>query len=435
MLVQPPLEDFYATPMRLYPLGLLYVAKILEDANFVVDVLDCLAHLKKRRLPIPGNFSYLEPFTQNPYFFKGYYRFGISEEMILTKIREFSPDLIGISSQFTAYYQSVHNLASLIKKNFNIPIFIGGNHATAFPQEIKRRTPEIDSVLAGPAEDCLPEFLASLGNISRKEKIDWRLIQPSHHMLEGKDYEIGKKNYISLIASRGCPYRCEFCSAHQMFGRKIQYREIDEVLKEMRWNYIHKDTRIFNFEDDNLSFDRRWFLQFLQEVSADLMLKGIELTAMNGLCPPTLDEEVLEKMWRAGFRRLNLSFVTQSEELRQKYQRPQPSESFKTILRVAKNLCFLVTVYVIIGLPGQTYGEIKASIDYLLDLGVFVGPSVFYLPPGSMLYERLKIGPEIKDNWNFYRSSAFAIKTDELSRSQLIELFLYARQKNLERKN
>lgn len=435
MLVQPPIEDFYATPIRLYPLGLLYVAKILEKASFVVNILDCQVPLKKRSLPIPSNFSYLEPFTQNSYFFKGYYRFGIPDEEILAKIRKFSPDLIGISSQFTAYYQSLQELGRLLKKTFNKLIFIGGNHATAFPQEIKKRTPEIDSVLTGPAEDCLPEFLTSLGYISRKGKIDWRTIQPSHHLLKGEDYKIGKKNYISLIASRGCPYCCEFCSVHRMFGKAIQYREIGDVIKEMRWNYTQRNTRIFNFEDENLSFDRKWFLMFLEEVASGPVLRDIELTAMNGLCAPTLDEEVLEKMGRAGFRQLNLSFVTQNEELRQRYQRPRQPENFEYLLRKAKNLGFFVTVYIIVGLPGQTYEEVKASIDYLLDLGVLVGPSVFYLPPGSKLYERLRISAEIKEDWNFYRSSAFAIETEELSRSQLVELFLYARQKNLERKN
>ena len=434
LLIQPPFEDFFSTPIRFYPLGLLYVAEIFERAGFEVGILDCLLPLRKRRMPIPKSFSYIAPFLGNPYFFKGYYRFGMADDEIVSRIRAFSPDLIGISSQFTAYFQSVEELSSLIKRNFAIPLFVGGNHATAFPSEIKRRAPAIDFVLTGPAEDCLPEFFQSLGYVSSKEELDWREILPAHHLLQANDYKIGRENYISLISSRGCPFRCEFCSVHQMFGREINYRPVDSVLEEMRWNYDKKGVRIFNFEDDNLSFDRSWFSQFLDAVSSDPLLKDIELTAMNGLCSVTLDEEILSMMRRAGFRQLNLSLVTQSPELQEKLKRPRQMRNFEQLIRTAQKLGFFVTVYVIIGLPSQTYEEVKKSIDYLLGLGVLVGPSIFYMASGSPLYDRLKISAEVKSDWNLYRSSAFAVETDEIKRDQLLELFIYVRKKNLENK-
>jgi anaerobic magnesium-protoporphyrin IX monomethyl ester cyclase len=431
LLIQPRLEDFYTTPIRLYPLGLLYAAKVFEDLGWEVDILDCLSPLKKKRIPIPKNFEYLIPFMKNPYFFKNYYRFGISDEKIVSKIKASSPDLIGISSQFTAYYQSVEELARLIKKNFRLPVFIGGNHATAFLQEIKLRTPEIDHVLAGPAEDSIPKFLRELGFNFAEEPVDWKRMMPGHHLLPGDVYRIGKKNCVSMIASRGCPYSCEFCSVRLMFGREINYRPAEQVIQEMRWNYGQKNARIFNFEDDNLSFDRQWFLQFLKEVSRDSVLKDIELTAMNGVCYPTLDDEILTEMRRAGFKQLNLSFVTQSLKLKRKYHRPHALRGFESLIRTAQKLGFFITVYVIIGLPGQSFEEIKTTVDYLLELGVLVGPSVFYFPPGSRLYERLELAPKIKNNWNLYRSSAFALETEHLSRAQLIDLFTYTRMKNL----
>lgn len=434
LLIQPPIEDFYTTPIRLYPLGLIYAAKVFEDSGWKVDILDCLSPLKKKRMPIPKSFDYLIPFMKNPYFFKNYYRFGIADEEIVSRIRASSPDLIGVSSQFTAYYQCVEELARLVKKNFRLPIFIGGNHGTAFLEEIKLRTPDIDHVLAGPAEDCLPKFISEIGFNPFKEPVDWKRMMPSHHLLSGNAYRIGKKNYVSMVASRGCPYSCEFCSVHLMFGRKINYRSTEEVIEEMRWNYIHKNVRIFNFEDDNLSFDKQWFLQFLKEVSRDSILKEIELTAMNGICYPTLDDEILIAMRRSGFKQLNLSFVTQSAELKKKYHRPHALYDFESLIHTAQKLGFFITVYVIIGLPDQTFEEIKTSVDYLLELGVLVGPSVFYLPPRSKLYERLELSPEIKNNWNLYRSSAFALETEHLNRAQLIDLFSYARMKNLEKR-
>jgi radical SAM superfamily enzyme YgiQ (UPF0313 family) len=155
---------------------------------------------------------------------------------------------------------------------------------------------------------------------------------------------------------------------------------------------------------------------------------------MNGLCSPTLDKEVLAAMAAAGFKQVNLSYVTHDESLREGYRRPRARGKFEDVVRAAQALGLFVTAYVIIGLPGQTCAEIKKSIDYLLGLGVLVGPSVFYLPPGSELFDKVRVAPEVKDNWDFYRSSAFAVETESLARPELIDLFLYARRRNLEKK-
>jgi len=434
LLIQPPFEDFYATPIRLYPLGILYAASVLEGAGCEVAVLDCLWPLAKHQRPVPDEMGYLRPYLDHPLFFKGYYRFGLSEKDIIQRIKDFRPDFIGISSQFTAYFQSVAELARVIKREYELPIFVGGHHATAFPAEIRQKSAEIDFILQGPAEQSLPGFLAQQGIATGPAAPDWSEVQPSRELLAGGHYRIGRKNYMSLIASRGCPFRCDFCSVGRMFGRKITYRSLENVLADMRLGYLRDDVRIFNFEDDNLSFDRAWFSEFLGAVAADPILRGAELTAMNGLCSQTLDEKVLAPMWEAGFRNLNLSLVTLDPEVKAGYHRLAENKDFEALIRAAKKLGFFVTVYVIIGLPGQSAEEIRESMDYLWRLGVLVGPSVFYIPPASPLFVRLEIDPSVRNAWGLYRSSAFAVETAALSRRQLIDLFLYARQKNLELK-
>ena len=436
LLIQPPIEDFFTTPIRLYPLGLLYAAATLHKLGCDVRILDCLTPPKKRQLPIPKDFDYLEHFFKNdPLLFKGYYRFGLSDEMIVERIKNAQPDLIGISSQFTAYFSNTKKLAELIKNNMDVPIFIGGNHATAFGEQIKQRTTAIDDVLIGPAEQALPKYLSRI-DPSRftSESIDWKSIRPMHSLLHGDHYRMGKKNYISLSASRGCPHTCEFCSVHNMFGRRMDYRDIDDIINEMHQIYIDKDVRIFNFEDDNISANKNWFTLFLERLISDPVLKNIEVTALNGLCYTSLDESLLKLMSRAGFRKLHLSYVTHDHELRQQLKRPFDKNNLETLAAAAHKLNIFVTIYVIIGLPGQSFDQVKKSIDYLLSLNVLVGPSVFYMPPASALYEHLDIHEDIRNNWNLHRSSAFAVETDKLNRKQLVQLFSYTRRQNLLRK-
>lgn len=442
LLIQPPLQDFYTTPIRLYPLGLLSAASVLKTLGFQVEVLDCLNPLRRKALPLPEKFSYLKPYLEHPYFFKRFQHFGLKVEQVVAGVGELGPDFIAINSSFAAYFSTVAGLVRALKRRYGIPVMVGGNQATCCREEIKARVPEIDYVLVGPAESCLPSFLKNEGLVPRESELtedqplDWKKLRPAHELLDPGLYRIGKKNYLSLQASRGCPQNCSFCNVHLVFGRGTDYRPVSSVLEEMRWNYRYRGVRLFNFEDDNLAFDRDWLVEFLEAVAADPRLEGSELTFMNGLGYENLDENLLELMKRAGVRKLDLSWVSGNPAVRQRHHRPQKKDEaeFFDLVRAARRLGFFVTVYLILGLPGQTREEIVATTEKLLGAGVLVGPSVFYLTPGSELQQSLKLPPEIAGDWDLYRSTAFAVETKELKRSDLVELFLYIRRRNLERK-
>lgn len=454
LLIQPPLEDFYTTAIRLYPLGLLYVAAVCEQAGWEVKILDCLTPLRKKEVQLPRKFSYLRPYLSHRLFFRRYYRFGLSLEKIIREVKEFSPDLIGLGCSFTAYFRSAAEVAEEIRKQWDRTIIAGGNHASCFPAEIVSRTSAIEAVLAGEAEKTLPGWLREKFDdgegrfyspkIARGEKeldsaeatIDWREIVPAHHLLDPNLYRIGQKNYASLQASRGCPFSCSFCNIHVVFGSAHNYRPVSSLLKEMLYLAENHRVRIFNFEDDNLAFNREWFEEFLRAVKTEKRLRGAELLAMNGLSYDTLNEELLALMKEAGFRRLDLSFVSGNPQTRKRLRRPElrGSDDFWQVVKIAKKLGFFVTVYLILGLPGQTEEEVKDTAARLWENNVLIGPSVFYLAPRSEIYETWSIPEEVKNDWDMYRSTAFALETPELSRQKLIGLFLYLREGNLRRK-
>lgn len=435
LLVQPPFEDFYATPIRLYPLGLLYAAQTLRVLGCEVHVLDGLSPLRKRELPVPPRFSYLRPWIGLPEFFRGYYRYGLPDEEILGHVRALAPDAVGISSLFTAYFSSAARLAGLIKRELGLPVFVGGHHPTVFAREILRRFPEIDAALVGPAEACLPGFLERLRPGESFPTPDWRELVPAHDLIDAGRYRIGRHRAMSLSAGRGCPHNCLFCGVDKMFGHTLVYRTPESVLAEMRRAALERRVGVLNFEDDNLSNNRAWFLSLLAAVRDEACLKGVELTAMNGLCASDLDEETLIAMRGAGFERLNLSLVTQDRTLRDSLDRPRGRHEFKELVESAGSLGFKITAYIILGLPGQTAREIEDSVDELLGLGVLVGPSVYYPAPGSMLYDRPDVRDEIKSDWDMHRSSAFSVETEHLSRADLVNAFLMIRRKNLQRRS
>ncbi len=435
LLLQPAIEDFYTTPIRFYPLGLLYTAAAMREAGHEVRLVDALTPLHKRTLALPRALAHLRPYLgRSPHFFNRFYRFGREDESLLQEVRNWQPDAVGLSSQFTAYYKNVHEIAGRIKAERDLLLFIGGHHATVFGAECRRRTPAIDAVCTGPAETGLQEIHDRAGAPLVKGAVDWRSLRPAHDLLPADLYRIGRSRYASLLCSRGCPNGCDFCSVDRMFGRSLSYRPVEEVMSEMRFLHERRGVRIFNFEDDNLTGRMAWFREFLQGVTREPLFADIELTAMNGICYPGLDEETLGLMRRAGFKRLNLSLVTQDPGLRRRYHRPHGEGELEEVIARAQRLGLFVTIYLIIGLPGQSYAEIRGTIDHLLDLGVLVGPSIFYLPPASPLYDRLELPAQLLAEWELYRSSAFAVESAELPRAALIELFSYVRAENLRRR-
>jgi len=136
-------------------------------------------------------------------------------------------------------------------------------------------------------------------------------------------------------------------------------------------------------------------------------------------------------MRNAGFKRLNLSLVTQAPELRDSLHRPHQSVEFRALVKEAQSLGLQVTAYFILGLPGQTAEEVRETVDRLLEINVLVGPSVYYLAPGSRLFDESITPAAVKNDWSLFRSAAFAVETERLTRAQLVDLFIDIRRRNL----
>ncbi|MBU0970146.1 MAG: cobalamin-dependent protein, partial [Proteobacteria bacterium] len=161
ILVQPPIEEFYLTRKRTIPYGLASICASLEARGYPTRILDGLATDKSKILALPNEFSHLASFYGHEdlslfSLFHQFKHFGYSYEHIGTQVRNEQPFLVGISSLFTAYCEQALTTARVIKK-FYPPAYIvmGGHHPTHFPEE-SLACKEIDFVLRGEGEVCLP---------------------------------------------------------------------------------------------------------------------------------------------------------------------------------------------------------------------------------------------------------------------------------------
>ena len=435
ILIQPPIEDFYYTPVRRQPLGLLYLAGIAKSKNWETLLIN--AHSpKKSVLALPDSFSYLTPYIENHTFpFKNYYHWGASWQEIEKQIRENKGELFAISSLFTPYYQESETVIRLIQKYHpEALIAAGGSHATLFP-DYYLDTLKVNFVIAGEGEkafSCLldfiqtgkKEFLFYAPNLFFKEKRGYGELFPEENLdllpfpqrdlLKERDLFFYRKKGVSLIAGRGCPNQCSFCSSRKVFGNQYRVRSIDNIMKEIDECVVKYQAHFFNFEDDNLFHNHSFAIDFLKILIKYQKEKNMtfDFTAMNGISAETLDEEILTLMKKAGFQELNLALVTASLKTQNQLKRPFDSSHFQIIVQQAQKIGFNLRTYFILGLPNQTKEEIQLTDSFLKKLNLKAIPSVYY--------DIFENNPE---KWKIQRSSGFANETKYLSRKDLIVFF------------
>jgi radical SAM superfamily enzyme YgiQ (UPF0313 family) len=485
LLLQPWVEDFYATDCRIQPIGLAYLAGSLKQRfpDLDVQIYDTLAGGEKRSIAWPKEFRYLKPYYGHPdsspfSLFHQYYRFGQNEDKIFEQLQKYNPVMIGISALFTPYYRQSLALAEICKKVFgDIPIVMGGNHATLHPETLllarSKKDPEqvlCDYVIRGEAESsfCLlyeqlkiksdtaslkklvPNLICQedLPNIEPKttyaERLDvWKqnlavpiapdrnaLAHPLYSGLDPDLYTYNNERMSFLVTSRSCPHRCSFCSIHAVFGTHYTMRDPLDILNEIQ-ERVQQGVRHFDIEDDNFTFSRKNTIHFLNALIG--LNLDIRLSAMNGVSYISLDQEILDLMWQAGFRTLNLALVSSDKMVLEFSSRPHTLDKFFQITQQALAIGYTLTIYGILGMPGQSLQEMVDTLLTLADTQCLMGASPFYFTPGSPIHHRQKNNTKLHlashsaDPYFSARLTAMDVESDLFDREDIYTLFRLTR--------
>jgi anaerobic magnesium-protoporphyrin IX monomethyl ester cyclase len=455
LLIQPPIQDFYKTSIRTQPIGLAYLAASLGAHGHEVEILDCQTE-KKKSIPIPSELSYLRdcyPFNDHSPFklYTGYYHFGMGWKEIEQKIKDSNADVFGISSSFTPYHGEALEIARIIKEwDRRKIVVLGGAHVSCDPEGVLQ-SPAVDYALMGEGEKRFPLLLEQIekqgrGSIKDIDGIGYRkdgeiqinplqsfiqdldsLPPPARELLNPDRYRMRKKRSAMIITSRGCPHGCAYCSTHLVMGTSFRTRTPEAILKEMVECRKGYGIQTFDIEDDNFTFDQERAKKLMSLIIKNFGEGRLELSAMNGVSFASLDEELLKLMKRAGFRTINLSFVSTSPLTKEKMGRPKPTTEFDNILKKAEQIGLQVIAYAIFGMPGQTIEEMLDTLIYLMGMKVLIGPSIYYPTPGTPLFERCKKEGILPSHLSQWRSSAFPLETKEFNRLDLLTLFRLAR--------
>ena len=365
--------------------------------------------------------------------------------------RDARPFLIGISSLFSAYSEEALETARTVKRFLpDCPIIMGGHHPTALPEPVLA-CEAVDYIIRGEGEVAMPllaravandaseDELAAIPGIGFCRKNGQHVIQPpavikdlnnvplpAVHHVHSTYYNRKNKKAMVVTASRGCPMTCSYCAFGA--GALMPYRrrtichimaEIDQAAKTGQVGFI-------DFEDENLSLDKPWFMGLLNEIRFRFSGEEVELRAMNGLYPPALDEEIVAAMAEAGFKTLNLSVGSVHPAQLARFKRPDVTAAFESALAWAEKYNMDAVGYIIAGAPNQTAKDSLADLLYLAGQRVLAGLSIFYPAPGSADYDRCQKDGLLPASFSLMRATAFPV-SHTTSRLQSVTLLRLAR--------
>jgi anaerobic magnesium-protoporphyrin IX monomethyl ester cyclase len=436
LLIQPPIRDFYLTAKRTIPYGLASIAAGLIKTGFSVEILDALASPKSRTVNLPPEMSYLLPyygrFDRSPFaLFHNYKHFGYSYDTIGRRVKAAQPFLVGISSLFTAYATGAVKTAEVIKAHHpTCRIVVGGHHPTALPERMME-SPAVDFVIRGEGEVSMTLLAKAIRSGTGYDKTPGLVFRrpdgslqvgettilddlqkyplPATRLLDRRFYRRNKKASAVIVASRGCPLKCTYCSMGSASPFSYRRRSIASVIAEIDKVADRAEIGFIDFEDENLSLDRTWLLQLLNAIRKHFRGHSPELRAMNGLLPSSLDAQIVRAMRAAGFKTLNLSLGTTAMAQLKRFQRPDVRCAFERALELAQSQGLQAVGYIIVGAPFQKATDSLKDLLYLAERRVLIGTSIFYPAPGSSDYALCASTGLLPKDFSCMRSSALPL--------------------------
>ncbi len=436
LLIQPPIRDFYLTAKRTIPYGLTCIASALIASGYSVDILDTLATSKARVRDLPEQMSYLRQYYPQPdrspfALFYAYKHFGYSFDYLGRKAQESGAFLVGISSLFTPYMRQAIQTAEVVKTYHpNCKIVLGGHHPTAIPQSVMASA-AVDFVVRGEGEVSMPLLARALSEGGRLDSIPglvfWQEdgalhIKPPTQMQDPDDFPLPAVHLVNqqfyrrkqggsmvIVAGRGCPMQCTYCSVGAKSFLDYRKRSVKSVIREIEHAADQGNIGFIDFEDENLSLDRRWFLKLLHAIQSRFGSDRFELRAMNGLYPPSLDEEIVREMKAAGFSTLNLSLGSTSKAQLKRFNRSDVRDSFNRALNLAEDYSLNAVGYVICAAPFQHAADSISDLLYLAQRRVLAAVSIFYPAPGSRDFDLCEKYDLLPAGFSCLRSSALPL--------------------------
>jgi radical SAM superfamily enzyme YgiQ (UPF0313 family) len=360
----------------------------------------------------------------------------VEDTSLEATVQGFSPDVVGITAnttQITAAWRD----AELVKSLSGSLIVLGGPHPTTLPEESAAK-PFVDVVVRGEGEASWLDLLAlwdskpqvpissvqspPFGITFRAEdstpastpdsplipvqELDempfpaWHLfkldrytnLQPTVDQVEGLS--------LPILTSRGCPYRCAYCS--QIGPRLWRARSVESVVAEWRWLVQEQGAAEIGVLDDSFNINRQRVLDICQRL-VDEGLNHVPWIMINGIRANLADEEVLGAMVQAGCLRAAFGVESGNQSILDSVVDKQLTlDQVRAAFRAARAVGMETIGFFIIGLPGETEATMDDTIRFACELDPVVANFSIATPfPGTQMFDTVKAnGRMLANTWD-----------------------------------
>jgi anaerobic magnesium-protoporphyrin IX monomethyl ester cyclase len=326
----------------------------------------------------------------------------LDENEIRRQIKQMAPDLVGITSFSTEYIKEIHCHTALVKEELPEAIVVLGGVYPTVMIEKALDDPNTDYCLMGEGEYLFPDFVNNLNNrtdVSKTDGIAYRkkdklVINPPRNFIEKLDavpfpdygplidiQEYGNYKlkyahtliprqypYATTVTSRGCPYQCIFCAASTVSGVKVRMRSAENILREIDWLYNdHGIREIIILDDHFLHGGKR-----AKDVMKGLIDRKYNLTwKCVNVAVFSLNPEILDLMRLSGCYQITVSIESGDQDVLSKIiKKPVNLEKALKLISTAKSMGFEIVSNFIIGLPGETWNQIRKTIAFAEHLDI-----------------------------------------------------------------
>ena len=421
LLIDPPFFRFKGANSDIFPVGLGYIASILEKHGHFARVYTAELFAKDEDSRVATLTRLMDNHSK---YIDGLYddNHYIWEEA-KKYIAKYAPDVVGIAAA-TPKYRSALKIAELAKKNNpSTKVVIGGLHATIKPDEVAS-SEFVDAAVRGEGELTFLELLDAFQkktNLSEVKGIAFRegekVIRTQDRPLTDNldvlpfpkrehliDEQQGLTKYDIIMCSRGCPYSCTFCNTTTIWGKRVRYHSIPAIVEQMKIIWNQENTKI-QFFDDTFTLNKEWIISLCNKI----MIEGFNpewscLTRVD-----RLDEEMLIAMKKSGCRHMSIGVESGSQRVLDAMKKGINLENVHAAEKLLKKHGMQWGAFFMVGFPYETKEDMHKTLELMKRINCTnIILSVFTPYPGTEAFEyvkKLNLLPERIDWENYSHQS------------------------------
>jgi len=418
LLIEPPFYRLHKNSYSLdrIPFGLAYLAgSILENTDWDVkvynaDFIPSIGRKKISYLSGKGFDNYVENLN------------NLSTEIwteLENIINEYKPDIVGISVKSATLISSV-NTAKIVKRvNDKIKVIFGGPHPTMAKKDIFKN-PQVDISVIGEGEKTIVDLLNNIQanqSLTNVKGIIYKqngevISNPPREFINDLNtlsfpHQIAKKvlhdfdrypinSFKYVFASRGCPYNCKFCGSKEIWTKRVRFRSIDNVVRELK-GIRDLGIRSLHFDDDTFGIGKK----YIKELCSNIVKEVPDIKWSCEIRANLIDDETVLVMKEAGCETIQVGFESGNDKLLSLMGKDLNVVEILNACRIIKKHDIELQTFFLVGYPYETEEMLKDTVKMMKkSKSDKILYSIFTPYPYTALYEFCKSQGLIKNNFD-----------------------------------